>query len=154
MAVLGLCVDDEDTEMENAGGEKILRLSVQEHNSPQQSEAGATESVKDSGQERVKSDVNERNVDSLGEAVKRADNGKAGIRMAQIVGIWIGRRECHALVHLINYCLSKSLNQVSPFEVSVVDMSATESEGSYHVSHAIHLSRKHTEFRTTFFTIL
>lgn len=55
------------------------------------------------------------NVESLEEAVRRADSGKAGIRMAQIVGIWIGRRQCHALVHLISHCLCKSRDQVSPF---------------------------------------
>ncbi|KAG0556564.1 hypothetical protein KC19_11G062900 [Ceratodon purpureus] len=118
--------DDEDTEMENVGGEKVVRPSVHEQNSPQQNEASASEVVKEAGNDRLKSDVNERSVDSLEEVVKRADSGKAGIRMAQIVGIWIGRRECHALVNLISHCLSKSLNQVSPFKVSVGDVPAME----------------------------
>jgi hypothetical protein len=124
-----LCADDEDAEMENSGAEKVLRPSGQGRNSPQQNEASTSEGMKESGHERVESDVNERNVDSLEEVVKRADDGKAGIRMAQIVGIWIGRHECHALVHLISQCLSKSLNQMSPFKVSVGDVPAAESEG-------------------------
>ena len=141
MELLGLCVDDEDTEMDNSGAEKILRTSTQEYNSPQQNEASASESMKDSGHERVRSDLNERNVDSLEEVVKRADNGKAGIRMAQIVGIWLGRRECHALVHLITQCLSKSLNQVPPFKVSGGDIPVMDSEGSYLIFRALHVPR-------------
>uniref|UniRef100_A0A7I4BIE9 Uncharacterized protein n=1 Tax=Physcomitrium patens TaxID=3218 RepID=A0A7I4BIE9_PHYPA len=117
----GLSVDDEDTEMDNSGGEKTL------HSSPQQ--ISATEGMKEPRDERHKSDLNERNLDSLEGVIKRADSGKAGIHMAQTVGIWLARPQCHALVNLINYCASKSLNRISPFKEIGGDMTSTEFEG-------------------------
>lgn len=125
------CVDDDDAELDNAEVGKIRSLSQSlplVGRKRKVWELGLGKIGQQSGKRELekRSDLNNKEHDSVEGAVQEADSGKAGASMVERVGAWM-RTPCDNLVNLISYCLSKSLEQHPPLEARVDEFSTMRS---------------------------